>query len=333
MGTLKVVGAKPLYDEELRQWLEDHITKHGHLTTAVLGRGEHIGMSKTALDSYLEGTYFLAKDAGGMGVKSSRIEDQIRAYRERVEGTVRHGYTNTFVETRSWQQFQHACMTAINENVIVVVYAKPGVGKSRCLQEFAVRKMSTAPITILCSRNITPRYFVQKIAREVGLDETQPTAKLEDLIAEKMRRNPRPVFVDQANYLHEKSLGTVCYIWEKSRLPFVLVGTKDLYDLFNTSRLTEDVRAQLSSRVAMHYLLKELALPEAKGIIQRALGAEATDETIAKIYSVTGGIHRHVDMMIPRINELKHINKKRLEDGEITMPDIVDVAGRRLMAG
>lgn len=330
---LRVVGGEPPYDEKLRLWLENYIKQHPHLTTAVLGRSDHIGMSRTALDSYLEGNYFLSKEAGGLGVKSSKLETMVRAYRERVEGTERHGYTNTFVETRSWLQFQHACQTAIGENVIVVVYGKPGVGKSRCLTEFSVRRMSTSPVIIICSANITSRYFVQKLARSLGLDDGPTTARLEDNITEKLKRNPRPVFVDQANYLNEKSLGTICYVWEGARVPFVLAGTRDLYELFTTSRLTEDVRAQLSSRVAMHYPLMELSLGEAKEIIKRALGADATEEAVAKIFSVTGGVHRHVDMIIPRINELKKRNEKRLAAGEVSMDDIIDAAGRRLMAG
>jgi DNA transposition AAA+ family ATPase len=332
---LKVVGPPPPGDEELRRWLEEYIREHPHQPTAVLSRGQYIGFSRTALDAYLDGTYFLPKESGGHGVRpdSSKIEKHIRAFREQVEGTVRHGYANTFVQTRSWMQIQQACTTAINENVIVVVYGNPGVGKSRGLTEFAVRKMSTAPVHLLCSANVTTRHFVQRLARELGLDDRPPTAKLEDLIAERLRRTPRPIFVDQANYLNEKALGTLCYVWELARVPIVLAGTKDLFELFTTSRLTQDVRAQLSSRVAMHYPLAELAAGEVKSIVTRALGDDATDEAVAQIVNVTGGIHRHVDMIIPRILDLKKRNADRLASGEYTMEDLVTTAGRRLMTG
>ncbi|MCP9496256.1 MAG: ATP-binding protein [Pyrinomonadaceae bacterium MAG19_C2-C3] len=331
---LQVVGGNAPGDEELRRWLENHIADHPHLTTLVLSRATHIGMGRTALDAYLNGTYFLPKEVGGHGVKphGSNVEKQIRAYREKVEGTVRHGYANTFVETRSWMQLQQACHTAITENVIVVVYGKPGVGKSRCMTEYATRKMTTPPIAILCSANVTTRYFVQRIAQSVGLDDKPVTAKLEDNIAEKLKRNPRPLFVDQANYLNEKALGTICHLWEIARVPVVLAGTKDLYELFNTSRLTEDVRAQLASRVAMHYPLAELSKGEVKALIQRVLGDEATDETVAQILNATNGIHRHVDMMLPRILELKQRNQAKLDAGDVTISDIVMTAGRRLMA-
>jgi DNA transposition AAA+ family ATPase len=335
MDKLRVVGAGPLWDEDLRLWLSDHIKELPHLNTKVLSRANQIGVSRTALDSYLEGTYFLPKESGGLGVdpKGSKMEKRIRDYRERVEGTVRHGYTNTFVETRSWFQVQQACNTAINENVIVVVYGKPGTGKSRSLTEFAVRKMTTSPVIVLCSANVTTRHFVQLIAQQLGLDDSQTTARLEVLVAEKLKRSPRPIFVDQANYLSEKGLGSISYIWEVARVPVVLAGTKDLFELFTTSRLTEDVRAQLSSRVAMHYPLAELSIKEVKAIIERAFGDDATEEVISQIFNATGGIHRHVDMIIPRINDLKTRNQSRLDTGEVTMTDIVTTAGRRLMVG
>jgi hypothetical protein len=111
--------------------------------------------------------------------------------------------------------------------------------------------------------------FAETLALELGLYDGMKTAKLEVAIGEKLKRSPRPLFIDQANYLQETALGTVCYVWEKARIPVVLVGNKDLHDLFYRSRLTQDVRALLSSRVALHYLLSELTPGEAKAIIQR----------------------------------------------------------------
>lgn len=51
---------KSLYsgDEELRNWLASYIRKYPHHTTAILSRSEFIGISRAALDAYLEGTYF-----------------------------------------------------------------------------------------------------------------------------------------------------------------------------------------------------------------------------------------------------------------------------------
>jgi len=331
-GKLRVVGkAAPVGDEELRLWLAAHIEEHPHLGTPVLAR--QIGKSRAALDQYLAGKYFLPIENGGQGVdpKRSNIEGLIQAYREKIEGTERHGYSNTFITTRTWYQIQKACSTAVKESVIVVVYGRPGVGKSRCLMQFSVKNMETAPISILCSRNITPRYFVQKIAQAMGLDDRPVTAKLEDRVAEKLRRGPRALFVDQANYLHEKALGTCCYLWEVARIPIVLFGTKDLFDLFMSSRLTEDVRVQLSSRVAMHYPLEGLTIEEVRSIVKRVLGKEATEEVMAAVWKATAGEHRRVDMVLPRVLEIAERKRAELRAGTMSMTQVVQLAASRMM--
>ena len=69
-----------------------------------------------------------------------------------------------------------------------------------------------------------------------------------------------------------------------------------------------------------------------KGIVEHAMGDEATDEMIAQIYNVTGAIHRHVDMIIPRILDLKARNEEKLRRGEVKMRDIISIAGSRLMS-
>lgn len=97
------------------------------------------------------------------------------------------------------------------------------------------------------------------------------------------------------------------------------------------STLTQDVRAQLTSRIALHYLLLELEIDELKGIIAYSLGSEATDEIILQIYNITGGIYRNVDMLINRIADLKNKNADSLASNEVTLEEIVNIAGSRLM--
>ncbi len=332
---LQTVGEK-LGDGELRQWLENYIKQHPHLSTSVLAKADHTGVSRTALDDYLSGTYFLPVSSGGKGVdpRRSTIEEKLRAYREKVEGTVgATGNVIGFLETVAYQRLCMAWETAVSERVIVVAYSGPGDGKSYPLQQLLVRRMTTMPISILCSRNITVGYFVQRLAEEAGLSSHHSIPRLEDMIADKLRKNPRGIVIDQANYLNERGLGSICHIWERARVPIMLVGTQDLYDLFTKSNLTQDVRAQLTSRVAMHFPLTRLTTTEAKTFLTKALGKDATDENIATIMRVTGGVFRSVNFIVPQIQRLKEIkkNKEGLAAGTRTMEQIIVSAGSRLM--
>jgi DNA transposition AAA+ family ATPase len=190
------------------------------------------------------------------------------------------------------------------------------------------------PIEILCSRNITIRYFVRKIAMELGLNDRLPIAELEDMIADKLKKGaPRMLIVDQANYLDERALGTICYIWEKTRIPIVLLGTKDLYNLFMQSSLTEDVRVQLSSRIAWHCPFVELGVEEIKSIVQQLLGKYASNEVVKQIFDITGGNHRHLEMMLPRVAAIFEKNEDELQAGRVPIETLIQKAGRRLMIG
>ncbi|MBO0860463.1 MAG: hypothetical protein J2P21_18690 [Chloracidobacterium sp.] len=56
-----------------------------------------------------------------------------------------------------------------------------------------------------------------------------------------------------------------------------------------------------------------------------------TEEVIAMILSVTRGVFRSLDMMIPRLLELRLRNEKKLAEGSVKMQDLVNTAASRLM--
>lgn len=321
------------WDEDLRQWLEDHLKQYPNHTTEILARSQYIGVPRAALDSYLAQLYFRPKAMGGEGnnPNKSKIEDFIRAYRKKVGGELKQSSGNPFFNTTVWSHMSAALKIALNENAIVVVYGRPGIGKSRTLSEFALREMKTPPLRILCSRNINAGHFVKYIAKQIRAQSYGSIPDIELSICEKLEKRPYPLFVDQANYLPERSLGSICHFWEKTKIPIALVGTNDLYKKFMNSSLTEDVRAQLTSRIAIHHPLPELEIEEVKGIIQHYLGSEINDQMIAYIYKITGGIHRHIEMLIARIIDLKNKNVELLDSKKADMYEIINVAASRLM--
>ena len=56
---IQTVGEGPPWDEELRLWLVNWMAEHPHLTPLVLARKEHVGVSRTMIDSYLKCAYFV----------------------------------------------------------------------------------------------------------------------------------------------------------------------------------------------------------------------------------------------------------------------------------
>ncbi len=106
-----------------------------------------------------------------------------------------------------------------------------------------------------------------------------------------------------------------------------------LHDRFMSSRLTEDVREQLSSRVALHYMLSELSPAEAKALIEKILKEEATEQNIGLVYKLTGGRFRNLEFFQPRYVELRELNKEQLKHGEVQTGEIIKMAAARLIFG
>ena len=91
------------------------------------------------------------------------------------------------------------------------------------------------------------------------------------------------------------------------------------------------MRGQLTSRIALHYLLPELTKVETEAILRHALGEELTDLMVEQIHQVTGGNFRSGDMITPRILEIERRNRQKLADGAVKMDEIIKVAAALLM--
>lgn len=100
-----------------------------------------------------------------------------------------------------------------------------------------------------------------------------------------------------------------------------------------SSRLTEDVREQLSSRVALHFMLSELMSAEARALIEKILKEEATEQNFALVYKLTGGRFRNLEFFHPRYAELRELNKEPLKRGEVQAGKIIKMAAARLIIG
>lgn len=81
----KLRAAGKLGDEELRQWLLKRIEEYPNVALGF--HALEIKVSRTGLESYLNGTYFAPRELGGgdRDPATSMLEKKIRAYRQRIE--------------------------------------------------------------------------------------------------------------------------------------------------------------------------------------------------------------------------------------------------------
>ena len=67
---------------ELVKWLKEYISGSVKVTKFV---GRSIGKSRTVIDAYVNGKYFLPKERGGLGVRKSDVETKVETFKKSVE--------------------------------------------------------------------------------------------------------------------------------------------------------------------------------------------------------------------------------------------------------
>lgn len=340
--TTKLVGDAPPWDVELQLWLETYVKDHPHINLKKLSSSEFIGqhgyINESTLRLYMEGRYYLAKEKGGFGTQyksDNNIERILREFRARIDSQLYLGHGKEFIETKTWRQVQHACTVAIKENEIVVVWGKYGIGKTRSIREFADRNLQRQPMYILCSALVTPRSLLKRLATEFRIQGTggKSMDELLDLIAKRLQRQPRAIFIDQANYLDRKGLGILCHLWEVAKTPILICGTQTLFDNFHADgRTVSDELGQLASRVRVFIPLAELSLKETVSIVKRYL-PDFDEAYVEHVYDVTRHNHRHLDKGMPDLIAIWNHERERVRSGEVKIEDIVGRAFARLAMG
>jgi hypothetical protein len=81
----------------------------------------------------------------------------------------------------------------------------------------------------------------------------------------------------------------------------------------------------------MHYLLSGFLLAEAKAFLQLGLGKYATDEAVAQIYNITGGLPRYMETLVKNLLDSIARNLNELELGEVSLSELIARAGSKLI--
>jgi DNA transposition AAA+ family ATPase len=110
---------------------------------------------------------------------------------------------------------------------IAMFTGKAGLGKSHTGEYLFIHG---GGLLVRCSRSDTHRTFLQQLAKEVGLSSKRGAKEMEDYIVEQLLEDPRPIFVDECDYLADKPavLEGIRDIYDRSHVPVILIGYEHL---------------------------------------------------------------------------------------------------------
>lgn len=138
---------------------------------------------------------------------------------------------HTMAMTKNMRRFMNAVEELMNRpqgtEGMGLLWGEPGEGKSTALA-FVVNAKSGVFVRAVSSWTVTT--MLGKIAEELGGHRMLRRADMIDFIVQKLAENPRPIFVDEADYLFKQleMVDSLRDIYDMSGCPVILCGMEEI---------------------------------------------------------------------------------------------------------
>ena len=113
--------------------------------------------------------------------------------------------------------------TPSNVSKMALVYGAFGLGKSQTIMWWVTNNDA---IYVRCNHNISPRWLLSEIVKELDEVPCYTSQRLFEQIEEKLKYNPKILVVDEIDYLfsNKHTIETLRDIHDKLGIPVLLVG-------------------------------------------------------------------------------------------------------------
>lgn len=111
----------------------------------------------------------------------------------------------------------------LNVSKMALVYGAFGLGKSQTIMWWVTNNDA---IYVRCNHNISPRWLLSEIVKELDEVPCYTSQRLFEQIEEKLKYNPKILVVDEIDYLfsNKHTIETLRDIHDKLGIPVLLVG-------------------------------------------------------------------------------------------------------------
>lgn len=134
---------------------------------------------------------------------------------------------NSLIKTRNVKRFislmDNLQKTPSNVAKMALVYGSFGLGKSQTIMWWVTNNDA---IYVRCNHNISPRWLLSEIVKELDEVPCYTSQRLFEQIEEKLKYNPKILVVDEIDYLfsNRHTIETLRDIHDKLGIPVLLVG-------------------------------------------------------------------------------------------------------------
>ena len=140
---------------------------------------------------------------------------------------------------------------ALSESRMVNIHGKAAPGVYAACKD-VLDRAKPKPLFLVMDSKSTRRTFLLFLAEALGIHIQKATMlEVESLVLTKLQVEPRSIFIDMAQNLSPANVHTVCLLWDKARVPVILLSAESAADTFTVSRFGP-MSGHLLSRIS-HY--------------------------------------------------------------------------------
>lgn len=149
-----------------------------------------------------------------------------------------------------------------------MVFGRPGEGKTTAIEHVVIQ---TNGVFIRAARAWSPTSLLQALCDELQVPTSHQRYPMHKRICEALARDPRPVFVDEADYCAERAdlLDTLRDIYDAAGVPIILFGMDTLPGLipaFSANRPLHGPHARFTRRITRRLEFRGVTVLDAQRI-------------------------------------------------------------------
>lgn len=211
---------------------------------------------------------------------------------------------NSLIKTRNVKKFislmDNLQKAPSNVSKMALVYGAFGLGKSQTIMWWVTNNDA---IYVRCNHNISPRWLLSEIVKELDEVPCYTSQRLFEQIEEKLKYNPKILVVDEIDYLfsNKHTIETLRDIHDKLSIPVLLVGM-ELAD----KKLQK--YGHINDRIFAKLKFEKLSKEDFKEIIETLSEVEFSDNAI-KYITNRNLQFRQIVKIITKAEQLANTNK------------------------
>jgi DNA transposition AAA+ family ATPase len=197
---------------------------------------------------------------------------------------------------------------------MALVYGGFGLGKTQTIMWWVTNNDA---IYVRCNHNISPRWLLTEIVKELDLEPAWTSLRLFEQIEQKLKYNPKVIVVDEIDYLfsNKHTIETLRDIHDKLGVPILLVGM----ELADKKLLKY---GHINDRIFSKMKFEKLGKDDFREIIETLSEVKFSNEAI-KLITNRNLQFRQIVKVIAKAEQLATTNKL-LEISEDIAKGIID---------